>query len=163
MHDPRTIANYVLDRAEEYGRQITNLDLQKILYFLHGHFLCQHHKPLVNLEFEAWTYGPVSKIVYDSFKAYNDLPINGRATKFNPFTRSREELPSLSDEAAIAIVDQFLGKYLKMSTYSLVNLTHKDGTPWSRTVSAADKQINIGMRIPNSLITEYFEGHLQTT
>jgi uncharacterized phage-associated protein len=160
MVDPRVIANFTLDRANERGKQITNLDLQKIVYFLHGHYLCRYDEPLVDSEFEAWTYGPVHKLIYDSFKSYNDSPIDGRAMAFNPVTRKQRELPPLSDVKMISFIDETLDMYLDMSTYSLVQLTHSDGTPWSRTVSDANSRVNIGMRISNDLIRECFEGSL---
>lgn len=76
MIDPRIIANAVLDRAAAEGRPVTNLDLQKIVYFLHGHYLVRHQRPLVEGEFEAWPYGPVHRVLYDAFRAYNDTPIS---------------------------------------------------------------------------------------
>jgi uncharacterized phage-associated protein len=163
MVDARIVANFVLDRADDAGKQITNLDLQKIVYFLHGHYLCRHHEPLVDSEFEAWTYGPVHRAIYDSFKIYNDSPIGGRATAFNPLTRQRKELPPLSDQKIISLIDETLSKYLDMTTYSLVQLTHNDGTPWSRTVSDAESYVNIGMKISDALIQECFEGILELT
>ena len=156
--DSRIIANAVLDRADAKGRAITNLDLQKIVYFLHGHFLKRHHRALVQGAFEAWPYGPVHRVLYDAFKSYNDTPIDGRGTAFDPIRRTSRELSPLEDRDAIAILDEVLDFYLDMPTYSLVQLTHGEGTPWSRTVDESERRVNLGMRIPGSLIAEYFEG-----
>lgn len=158
MLDARVVANAVLDRADAKGRAITNLDLQKIVYFLHGHFLRSHHRPLVRGEFEAWPYGPVHRVLYDAFRAYNDTPIEGRATAFDPVRRKPRELPELDDADALAVINEVLDFYLDMTTGSLVQLTHSNGTPWSRTVEEAEKHVNVGMRIPDSLILEFFEG-----
>lgn len=158
MTDPRIIANFVLDRADDRGREITNLDLQKIIYFLHGHYLRQHRKPLVEGEFEAWPYGPVHRVIYDAFKSYNDTPIDGRATAFDPVRRQRRELPTLADAAIVELIDAVLSHYLDMPTYSLVHLTHSEGTPWSRTVNEAERRLNVGMKISDKLIQECFEG-----
>lgn len=158
MIDPRIVANAILDRAEQCGRVVTNLDLQKLLYFAHGHFLRRHGRPLVTGEFEAWPYGPVHKVVYDAFKAFNDSPIDGRAAAFDPVRRVRRELPPLSDPHAIAVLDEFLDRYLRMPTFLLVELTHQPGTPWHETVEAAERRINIGMKISNELIQRRFEG-----
>lgn len=158
MLDARIIANTVLDRADARHRAITNLDLQKIVYFLHGHFLRAHDRPLVRGEFEAWPYGPVHRVLYDAFKAYNDTPIEGRATAFDPVRRQVRELPELDDLDVVGVLDDVLDFYLDMTTGSLVRLTHSAGTPWSRTVEEAEKHVNVGMRIPDSLISEFFEG-----
>ena len=144
MIDPRIIANAVLDRAAEEGRPVTNLDLQKIIYFLHGHFLRRFHKPLVTGEFEAWPYGPVHRVLYDAFKAYNDTPIEGRATAFDPVRRQVRELPELDDLDVVGVLDDVLDFYLDMTTGSLVRLTHSAGTPWSRTVEEAENHVNVG-------------------
>jgi uncharacterized phage-associated protein len=36
--DPRSICNLILDEADKAGRAITNLALQKLLYFAQAHF-----------------------------------------------------------------------------------------------------------------------------
>lgn len=158
MFDPRIIGNEVLDRADAKGRALTNLDLQKIVYFLHGHFLRRHNRPLVRGEFEAWPYGPVHRVMYDSFKVYNDTPIDGRATAFDPIRRATRELPALEDKDALELIDDVLGFYLDMTTWSLVELTHSSGTPWSRTVEMSEGRVNVGMKISDALIVDVFEG-----
>jgi uncharacterized phage-associated protein len=158
MNDARVIANAVLDRAERSGRPLTNLDLQKIVYFLHGHFLRKYGRPLVEPEFEAWPYGPVHRTLYDSFKSYNDTPIEGRADAFDPVRRQRRELPELSDPEALEIIHEYLHLYLHMPTHLLVSTTHQPGTPWHETIERAKEHLNFGMKISDALILERFEG-----
>lgn len=54
MHDARAVANHVLSRAWEMGFEVSQIDIQKICYFLHGHHLVEHGTPLIKTEFEAW-------------------------------------------------------------------------------------------------------------
>lgn len=157
-YDPRAIANAVLERANQIGRPLTNLDLQKIVYFLHGHFLRRHGRPLVDGEFEAWTYGPVHRTLYEAFKAYGDGPVDARATSFDPIRRVRRELPALSDPEAIEVLDDVLHHYLDIPTFALVEITHQRGSPWHATVEAAERRPNVGMKITDALILEHFEG-----
>jgi uncharacterized phage-associated protein len=158
MIDVRVIANAVLDRADARGVAVTNLGMQKIVYFLHGHYLTRFHRPLVADEFEAWTYGPVHRTLYDAFRSYGDTPIEGRAAAFDPVRRQRRELPALDDRDAIWVLGQVLDYYLDIPTYLLVQIPHSKGTPWSLTVSAAESRPNVGMRISNELIARHFEG-----
>ena len=158
MIDPRIVANYVLDYADARGKELTNIDLQKIVYFLHGHHIKKYGVPMVRDEFEAWTYGPVHRVIYDSFKSYNDTAIDGRATAFDPVRRQRKELPCLSEPKAIAIAKEFLDHYLKIPTFDLVELTHGQGSPWSKTVEASQNKVLVGMKISNDLIAKHFEG-----
>ena len=158
MHDARVIANAILDRADQLGRPMTNLDLQKILYFMHGHFLRRHGQPLANTEFEAWPYGPVNKVAYDAFKGFNDTPIDGRAVGFDPVRRVHRDLPELKDDDALKVLDDFLTYYFDMHTYLLVEFTHQPGTPWFETIEQSKHRPNIGMKIANELILKCFEG-----
>jgi len=161
MLDARIIANAVLDYADKQGRSLTNLDVQKLVYFLHGHFLRLHSRPLVIGEFEAWSYGPVHKVLYDAFKQFVDGPIEGRARAFDPVRRNQRDLPELADPQAIEVLRLFLPCYLDMPTFLMVELTHQPGTPWSETVERSKQRVNVGMKIPNDLIRARFEGQGQ--
>lgn len=162
MHDPRVIANAVLSRASRLGHPLTNLDLQKIVYLLHGFFLRQTGRPLVTGEFVAWDYGPVHRALYDALKVHGDAFVDTPARKYNPFTRQHVDLPLLDDPEAEALLDSNLAALLAIPTFELVQLTHAPGTPWSRTMDAAEKRVNIGMVIENDLIATHFEGDAVT-
>lgn len=158
MFDARIIANEVLIRSWDEGLELTQIDVQKILYFLHGHHLSEFGSPLIKAEFEAWDFGPVQRIVYDQFKVFGDEPITTLAQKFDPIARVTEELPRLTDNAAMSTIENHLYKYLEIPSFTLVDITHRPGTPWSRTIEAAKSHVNVGMRIKNDLILSYFEG-----
>lgn len=161
MFDARIIANEILVRAWEEDLQVTQIDVQKILYFLHGHHLIEHGSPLIKSEFEAWEYGPVQRIIYDEFKRYGDQPINAFAQKFDPIKRIKTDFPRLTDNAAVSTIERHLYKYLEIPSFTLVEITHRSGTPWSKTIESAASHANVGMRIKDELILAHFEG-LQT-
>lgn len=158
-HDARVIANAVLQRAARKGLRLTNLDIQKLVYLLHGAFLQQTGRPLVQGEFEAWQYGPVHRVLYNAFRSAADGPIDGFARKLDPVTRTQVDLPKLNDPEAEEILDTNLNKFLSLPTHALVQLTHAPGTPWSRTFAEAETRPNVGMIISNSVIALHFEGH----
>ncbi len=66
-YDPRAIANLMLNEAERRGIRISNLALQKLLYFAQGIYLTQNKRPLVSGYFEAWKHGPMHPAVYRAF------------------------------------------------------------------------------------------------
>ena len=41
MHDPRAVANLILDEGQRLNRPVSNVALQKLLYFAHGLHLVQ--------------------------------------------------------------------------------------------------------------------------
>ena len=49
---------------------ISNLRLQKVLYFAHMHHLGEKKGPLIKETFEAWDYGPVEPKLYHRVKMY---------------------------------------------------------------------------------------------
>ena len=59
------------------GERLTNLKLQKLLYYQQGYHLAVFGTPLFDEQVEAWMYGPVVPCVYDEFSnsGSNVLPI----------------------------------------------------------------------------------------
>lgn len=157
-YDARAIANEILIRAWEEGFEPTQLDIQKISYFLHGHFLLDHGEPLMASEFEALQYGPVQSVLLESFRKFGDEPIRELAQRFNPVQRTFSEIPRVMDNSVREVIERYLPIYLGISTFDLVEMTHAPDTPWTKTVQSAKSVVNIGMRISNDLIRAHFEG-----
>lgn len=49
------------------GECLTNLKLQKLLYYQQGFHLAAFDAPLFNDSMESWMYGPVVPVVYDTY------------------------------------------------------------------------------------------------
>lgn len=156
--DARAVANEVLRRAWDLGFSPTQIDIQKICYFLHGHHLKDHGVPMIRTEFEAYQYGPVQSSLLDAFRKWGEEPIGEPAMQFDPVRRVHKELPKIEDNAIMATIDMYLEQYLSVPSFVLVDMTHAAGTPWSRTMDAGRRSVNIGMRIDNGTISSFFEG-----
>ncbi len=154
MNDPRIVANYMLDVAASRGITVTNLALQKLLFFAHAISLTERKVGLVSGYFEAWQYGPVHPTVYEAFKAAGSDAIDFRAKALNPVTRARKPLLSLSDLTTREICDRVMVQFGRTSGGRLVDITHAEGGPWHYVVSSAKNGANIGLRIPNQVIAE---------
>ena len=98
-YDARSVANLLLDEADRLGIEITNLSLQKLLYFAHGFCLVEDRKPLVNGHFEAWRHGPVHPLAYHAFKDVGRMPISFRADRVDPLTGEKRPLPKIKSRA----------------------------------------------------------------
>ena len=73
-------ANYILDKLESYKiKDITNLKLQKLLYFAYGIHLALYDTPLFDTPIQAWKLGPVVPSVYREFKVHGENPITTKA------------------------------------------------------------------------------------
>ncbi len=138
-------ANFFVDivnRSED--DQITNLRLNKLLYFAQGCCLSRLGRKLFDDEIEAWDYGPVVPSVYRKYKVCGKSPIRTVDDDYDPRGFSEEECQILLD------VMREYGKYMSSE---LVTITHRKGSPWSQA-----KERRSGVIDPES-IREYFARH----
>lgn len=158
IYDPRAIANLMLDEADQ-RIEITNLALQKLLYFAHGIYLTQTKKPLVSGYFEAWQYGPVHPSAYRAFKSSGSAAITMRAEGKDPLTGRSRPIPRVLDYAVIDLVRHVLRSYGTMSPGRLVDLSHAKGSPWDYIVDKSRTSIAFGLQIPDTIIKDRFRYH----
>jgi len=158
-YDARSVANLLLDLAGKKDRQLSNLVLQKILYFVHGQYMNVAGEPLVLGTFEAWQYGPVHPHVYAAFKKYGDNPIAGRAERVDPVTFRSTPVARIQDDAVIQLVDRSLSILLERSPSDLVSMSHAKDAPWDFVVDRTKKRMSISLRITNEIIKERFKFH----
>jgi uncharacterized phage-associated protein len=147
----------MLDEAGDVP--ITNLALQKLLYFVHGVYLIETKRPLVMGYFEAWQYGPVHPAAYNAFKRAGDKPIWFRATRQNPLTGESFPILDSTDSAIKERVRRVVALYARMTPGRLVELSHAVGAPWHFIVDKARTSMAFGMRIPDDVIVARFKYH----
>lgn len=160
-YNPKAIANYFLSRRKQRGlNPVTQMKLQKLVYFAHGWHLAFWEKPLIDEMVEAWEYGPVVPTLYHEFKEYGAREIPRLATDWNPETSDWDITPLIdtSDDQVAQLLDRVIVVYGNRSAVALSALTHVDESPWKKTVEK-----HPGIRhvdIPNDLIQKYFKKKL---
>lgn len=112
------VADYLLFESRARGEALTNLKLQKLLYYAQAWYLALHDRPLFNDDFEAWVHGPVLRSQYFRFK-----PEPGWA----PITDSVDE-PEISFKIK-KFLDQILDVFGSESAIALEMMTHRE-RPW---------------------------------
>jgi len=114
------IANYFLYKAQEASEEdqelISNLKLQKLVYYAQGLYMAVNGKPLFSDKIEAWTYGPVVPELYQHYKKYNSNGIHADKN-FNP---------SIINEKTKKFLDEIYEAFGQFSAIGLMNLTHSD-------------------------------------
>lgn len=116
-YSAHNIANYFLWKAQEENQELlSNMKLQKLLYYAQGLYLAVNEVPLFNEKIEAWVYGPVVPGVYHAYKHSdaNGIPAD---SAFNPFSIDEETKDFLDD-----IYDAF-GQF---SAIRLMEIAHSD-------------------------------------
>lgn len=155
MLDVRAIANVILDRAEEREVAITNMALNKIVYFVHCDYLLEKTQPLVSAKIEAWQHGPVFREVYHEFKKWGDNPIQSRATKVDPFSGEVVIANVKFGRQEHLYIAALIDRYIGFTAAQLRAISHTKGGPWHK-VWGHDGQANPGMKITNELIVEHY-------
>ena len=147
----RELANWILDYADRRGLAITNMALNKLIYFAYEHALLSAGRKLTNAKIEAWEHGPVFREIYREFSRFGSQPITSRAKKFDPATNSVDiAVPSLTPSDA-ALVEEAVAPLVRLPASTLRDLSHSDGGPWARTWFHEDTT-NPGMQITDDLI-----------
>lgn len=65
--EARTVANYMLYIMGDAFDDLTNMKINKLLYFAQGHYLREYGEPLFDDGIEAWDHGPVIPAVYSAY------------------------------------------------------------------------------------------------
>ncbi len=128
--------------AKLSGYQLSNLELQKMIYLADMAFTGSHKERLVDESFEAWDYGPVLPTVYHSCKAFGANPVQNVFWGVSDI-EGTEEAEALKT-AYEALKDMTPGQ--------LVQNTHWSGGAWYKRYSPGAKGIKI---TTEDMIEEY--------
>lgn len=125
------IANSILDDAFEYDYSISPMKLQKLIYFVYKKYLQDNRRPLFNEYFEVWQHGPVLPSVYREFKRYSGNTISSYAY----FGDRTVRLVSKSHPEIHLALEYVLSRYRRYGAVELSQITHQEGTAWSKALS----------------------------
>lgn len=98
---------------------MTNLKLQKLLYYAQMEALVDLNRPLFDDPIMAWIHGPVVEPVYDLMAPYEDMPIN---------PEKEAQATGIPGED-VAAINAAWEKYKLYTAGELVDKTHRE-TPW---------------------------------
>jgi uncharacterized phage-associated protein len=158
--DVREVANAVLEIADREDIVVTNLSLNKLVFFAHAWFLALRDEPLVDSPFEAWQYGPVHPQIHRQLKKFKKQRVRIRLTKIDLNTGA--DLPVLSslNSAQMEIVETVVKFYGKYTGAELIDISHEPGAPWDQIWKAGYEQSLPGMIIPDKMIREFYGAKL---
>lgn len=144
MYDVIDVAKYIILFCKENGYSISNLKLQKLLYFVQAQFLVIKGEPAFLEEIEAWDFGPVVPEVYQYFKIWGSSELPALLAK-----GARSKIYT-SDQK---IIDEILKECAPYSASFLVDITHNQD-PWQDAYERYYNNV-----ITRESIKEYFENN----
>jgi uncharacterized phage-associated protein len=118
------IANKIIVNTDnDKGDIISNLKLQKMMYYLQGFNLAFFEEKLFDDNIEAWQYGPVVPSVYHSFREFGKgaIILSKEVIEISLFNPDQEDM-----------FCQVMNEYGKFSAIRLMEMTHNE-LPWKST------------------------------
>jgi uncharacterized phage-associated protein len=159
MYEARKVANFVLANYDASTQHfpISNLRINKLLFFMHGWVLVQEPRGLIRNHFEAWKFGPVIPSVYETFRIHGDGAIQEPAKYVDYATGHLVPIPfNEIDSRHQAVIRNVFESYADHSTARLVTLSHEAESPWTFARSSSTSDQRQGGRISNEMIRRYF-------
>lgn len=133
------VAKFMLSlEDQEAGDTISNLKLQKLLYYAQGFHLALFDKPLFEERVLAWTHGPVVREVWESYREHGSagIPIPSDVN-FDLFDGTTADF--------LKEIHRYFGQF---SAWKLRNMTHEE-SPWVNTERNDE--------IPHAAMKTFFE------
>lgn len=146
MISANQVAKYFLAKAdEEVGDGISNLKLQKLVYYAQAYHLAMHGEPLFGDRLEAWEHGPVVPDLYHAYKEY------GAANIPAP---SDLHLDAYSEETA-EFLDEVYNVFGQYSAWKLRNMTHEE-RPWVEAYENGER----GRVISHAAMRDFYKDYV---
>ena len=132
---------FVAQMDEDAGDLVSNLKLQKLVYYAQGFSLVLHGRPLFSERIEAWVHGPVVPELYQEYKPCGSDAISHPG-----------ELDfSLYDEQTRQLLDEVYGVYGQFSAWKLHDMTRSE-PPW--------RDAPLGEEIRHDDLASYFSSRV---
>lgn len=148
------IAYAFVQKGISEGIFVTQMKLQKMVYFAHGYHLAIYGEPLIKDSIQAWQFGPVVPQLYKEYKLYGSNPITD--TDLLVLTNSKQFNLAQLDADALSTINYTWEALKNISAAQLSNWTHKEESPWFKYYTPGSFDITI----PDSDIQDYFKEFL---
>lgn len=145
---------------------LSKTKLLKLLYFMEEYSVVRFKTPFLGLPFEVWQAGPVVK---DVFVDLSEIPVllDGFVERVqvdgSTYVKAASEFSDdeFSDNDMV-VMDDVIARYGKKTATELVQLTHKEGSPWwkvakehglleafeQKLMNNSDYEIDLSLELP---------------
>lgn len=147
------VANYIIEYCDDQNYSLTNLRLQKLMYFVQAFAYSKIGRYAISDDFEAWAYGPVIPDLYreyshngsaqiksDQIKEHYDAKVRYDKEKkgfhFNFINSKRIDINLQK------VVKEVIETFADKNDFYLVRLSHEIG-PWKNYYESGRRNILI--------------------
>ncbi|MDR0942324.1 MAG: DUF4065 domain-containing protein [Holosporales bacterium] len=140
------ILEYVYNNYPDNQNDVTNLKMQKLLYYAQALYLVDYNKkPLFEDEIQAWKWGPVVPSAYEAYSEYGNKVIFLDKEKLE----DKKQLDIESKE----YLESFIPEFMEYLAHCLVNMSHID-SPWRE---AWNQGWGYGAIIPKDSMYDFYK------
>lgn len=136
------VADYFIQLANETGSFVSNLKLQKLVYYAQAWHLAINDVPLFEEDFQAWIHGPVIPTLYQKYKTFGWRPII-------------EDVNPILSEAIQDFLNEVAEEYFACDAYELEQMTHAE-VPWNRARGDIPPDAHSNAVIKKEWMKEYY-------
>jgi uncharacterized phage-associated protein len=115
------VADYFIWLANETGSFVSNLKLQKLVYYAQAWHIAIFGEELFPDDFQAWIHGPVIPDLYHSYKSFGWSPILKQV--------KQESLLASMPSEILDFLQEISEEYFSCDAYELERMTHAED-PW---------------------------------
>ena len=139
MYNATTVADYILFQYNKMDVGISNLKLQKILYFVQALSFIEKNEEMFSDSFQAWNFGPVIESIFEKYKRFGAFDIPDIPVKSPKIQEDDKNL-----------IDTVLKRFQDLSNAYLTKIVQGQ-EPWKSNYKEGLK-----VKIPNEEIQKYF-------
>ena len=133
-YEAMTIAKWFVAWADANEAELSNLKLQKLLYYAQGLHLAANGEPLFPEAIQAWSHGPVVPVVYHAFKKFQSQDVE--LSEDDDF-----EFSVVDDETTDFLIGVW-NTYGGLAAWKLRDLTHEE-PPWKENFKEDVRNVEI--------------------
>lgn len=158
MYRALDVARYIIKRCHMQQKSISNLKLQKILYFVQAEFLVSTGRKCFSDAIEAWDFGPVVPEAYREYKQFgsSNIPRVSYIIDFDSEdiwnSKVKRYVGDSIREADQKRIEAVVDRFAEYSATDLVSITHNQ-SPWKDAYVP-----HMNNEITTDAIKEYFNG-----
>lgn len=119
MYTAINLSKYIVSKCIDDNYPISNLQLQKILYYIQKDFLKRNELAFSD-DIEAWQFGPVVPDVYYHYCGYGAMPISFTFERFDVDLKDKD------------VINRIVESKRVLEPWTLVEETHKANGAWDQ-------------------------------
>lgn len=131
MYNAIDVANYIVNKSIDLGTPVSNLKLQKLLYYVQAAKLVNDNVAMFKEKISAWKYGPAVESVFHEFKFYANMKIDEKCNS--------DDIIAAKDKA---LIDEVLQAYREVIAIDMVRKSCNED-PWKNAYKNKEAYISL--------------------